>query len=122
MLCATLGIDVTYNVSNIFITTSLPKSRQGLAGAFMNSILFVGISFFLGFADLAVAMTADRGRKGSYKVAFQMGIALAGAALVIMFLGVKIGKAESDLTVDEKAELESELARRQTGHVGSALP
>jgi hypothetical protein len=48
MLCATLGVDVTYNVTNIFITTSMPKARQGLAGALINSLLFLGISFFLG--------------------------------------------------------------------------
>ncbi|KAL1593398.1 hypothetical protein SLS60_011006 [Paraconiothyrium brasiliense] len=114
MICATLGIDVTYNVSNIFITTSMPKARQGLAGAFINSILFVGISVFLGFADLAVTQTADRGKKESYKVAFQMSIALAGAGLLIMFVGVKIGKAKSDLTIEEKEELERELTRRRT--------
>lgn len=120
MICATLGIDITYNVSNIFITTSMPKARQGLAGAFINSILFVGISFFLGFADLAVTQTADRGKKESYKVAFQMSIALSGAGLLIMLVGVKIGKAKSELTVDEKEELERELARRTTGDTASA--
>jgi MFS family permease len=114
MICATLGIDITYNVSNIFITTSMPKARQGLAGAFINSILFVGISFFLGFADLAVTQTADRGTKESYKVAFQMSIALASAGLLIMFAGVNIGKAKSELTVDEQEELERELTRRNT--------
>ncbi|KAF2451906.1 MFS general substrate transporter [Karstenula rhodostoma CBS 690.94] len=119
MICATLGIDITYNVSNIFITTSMPKARQGLAGAFINSILFVGISFFLGFADLAVTQTADRGKKESYKVAFQMAIALSGAGLLIMFVGVSIGKAKSELTVDEKEELERELPRRNTGDAAS---
>jgi MFS family permease len=118
MICATLGIDITYNVSNIFITTSMPKARQGLAGAFINSILFVGISFFLGFADLAVTQTAGRGKKESYKVAFQMSIALSGAGLLIMFAGVNIGKAKSELTVDEKEDLERELGRRNTADAG----
>ncbi|KAF1965982.1 MFS general substrate transporter [Bimuria novae-zelandiae CBS 107.79] len=114
MICATLGIDVTYNVSNIFITTSMPRARQGLAGAFINSILFLGISFFLGFADLAVTQTADRGQRQSYKVAFQMSVSLAGAGLLIMFVGVKIGKAKSDLTVEEREELERGLSRHDT--------
>lgn len=117
MICATLGIDVTYNVSNIFITTSMPRARQGLAGAFINSILFLGISFFLGFADLAVTQTADRGQRQSYKVAFQMSVALAGAELLIMFVGVKIGKAKSELTIEEREELERELTRRTTEEV-----
>jgi MFS family permease len=99
MICATLGIDITYNVSNIFITTSLPKARQGLAGSFMNSLLFLGIAVFLSFADLAVSETEERGQRGSYRVAFWLATALAGAGVIIMFLGVKIGKAKSDLTI-----------------------
>ncbi|KAF2182100.1 MFS general substrate transporter [Zopfia rhizophila CBS 207.26] len=92
MICATSGIDITYNVTNIFMTTSMPKARQGLAGALINSVLFLGISFFLGMADLAVTQTADRGRRESYKVAFWFAVGCAGFALVVMFLGVKIGK------------------------------
>ena len=114
MLCATLGIDVFYNVTNIFITTSLPKARQGLAGALINSLLFLGISFFLGLADLAVSQTADRGQRQSYKVAFWFAVGLAAFGVIVMFVGVKIGKAESGLTVDEKEELERELVRRES--------
>ena len=114
MLCATLGIDITYNVSNIFITTSMPKARQGLAGAFMNSLLFLGIAFFLSFADLAVSETEDRGQRASYKIAFWLATALSSAGLIIMFFGVQIGKASSDLTIEEREELENELTRRRT--------
>ncbi|KAJ5023640.1 major facilitator superfamily domain-containing protein [Bipolaris maydis] len=114
MICATLGIDITYNVANIFITTSLPKARQGLAGSFMNSILFLGIAVFLSLADLAVSETKERGKRESYKVAFWLATGIAAAALVIVFFGVKIGKAKSELTVEEKEELENELVRRRT--------
>lgn len=119
MICATLGIDITYNISNIFITTSLPKARQGLAGSFMNSLLFLGIAVFLSFADLAVGETKGLGQRASYKVAFWLATGLAGVGLIVMFLGVKIGKAESDLTIEEKAELEMELVRRQTNESGN---
>jgi MFS family permease len=114
MLCATAGVDVTYSVTNIFITTSMPKARQGLAGALINSILFLGISLFLGLADLAVTQTADRGQRESYKVAFWFATGCAGFGLIVMTLGVKIGKAQSGLTVDEMQELERELTRRTT--------
>lgn len=114
MICATVGVDITYNVSNIFITTSMPKHRQGLAGAFMNSLLFLGIAVFLSFADLAVSQTEERGLRESYKIAFWLATALSGAGLILMFLGVNIGKAESDLTVEERLELENELAMRQS--------
>ncbi|KAL6157655.1 hypothetical protein ACJQWK_07503 [Exserohilum turcicum] len=111
MICATLGIDITYNVSNIFITTSLPKARQGLAGSFMNSILFLGIAFFLSFADLAVSQTEHKGQRYSYKIAFWLATAQAGAGLILMFVGVKIGKAKSELTIEEREDLEKELAQ-----------
>ena len=116
MICATAGIDVTYNVTNIFITTSLPKRRQGLAGALINSILFLGISFFLGLADLGVTITEDRGKskRESYKVAFWFGVAAAAVGCLIMLFGVRIGKAESGLTVEEMEELERELTRRDS--------
>jgi ascorbate-specific PTS system EIIC-type component UlaA len=92
----------------------MPKARQGLAGAFINSLLFLGISFMLGFADLSASQTAHQGKKKSYKVALYLGTASAAVGLIIMTLGVRIGKAESGLTADEKAELERELTRRES--------
>lgn len=114
MICATTGIDIIYNVTNIFITTSMPKARQGLAGALINSILFLGISFFLGLADLAVTQTAHLGQKESYQVAFWFATGCSGFALIIMVLGVRIPKATSGLTADEQAELTRELSRRDS--------
>lgn len=109
MVCATIGVDVTYSTSNVFITTSMKKDQQGLAGALINSVLFLGISFFLAVADIAVTNTAHLGLKQSYKVAFWFGVACAGVALLLLVGFVKIDKAKSDLTADEKAELEAEL-------------
>ncbi|KAI9729241.1 MAG: hypothetical protein M1834_007033 [Cirrosporium novae-zelandiae] len=109
MLAATLEVDVAYSVSNVFITTSLPKHMQGLAGALINSIVFLGISFFLGFADLVVSNTAYLGKRGSYKAAFWFGVGCAGVGLVLVVGFVDVGKAKSDLTLEEKAELEGEL-------------
>lgn len=84
----------------------------------MNSILFLGIAVFLSLADLAVSETKERGKRESYKVAFWLATGIAAAALIIMFLGVKIGKAKSDLTAEEKEELENELVRRRTNQPG----
>lgn len=33
MVTGTIGIDISFNITNIFITTGLPKRQQGLAGA-----------------------------------------------------------------------------------------
>jgi MFS family permease len=109
MICATLGVDLTFNVSNVFITTNMPKARQGLAGALINSVVFLGISFFLGIADISVSATSHLGKRESYKVAFWLGVGCAGISLLLLAGFVRIKKAESDLTVEEKLELEAEL-------------
>ncbi|KAI9808717.1 MAG: hypothetical protein M1825_003869 [Sarcosagium campestre] len=106
MVCATLGIDLTYNIANVFITTSMTQERQGLAGALAHSILFLGISFFLGFADVTAAAVADQGLKQSYKAALWFNVAIAVVALVVFVGFVRLKKAASDLTADEKKALQ----------------
>ncbi|KAJ9157953.1 MFS general substrate transporter [Pleurostoma richardsiae] len=101
MIGATIGVDITWNVTSIFITTNVPRSMQGVAGALINSLLFLGISFFLGLADLAVTETQDRGTRGSYQVAFWLGTGCAGFAL-LLFTYIRIGKAKSELLVEER--------------------
>ncbi|KAK0650303.1 Drug resistance protein [Lasiodiplodia hormozganensis] len=110
MVCATLGVDITFSVTNVFITTSMPRHRQSVAGALINTTLFLGIGFFLGVADLAVSSSAHLGVKGSYKVAFWFGVACSGVAC-LMFSLVKMGRAKSDFTHEERAQLETEEVR-----------
>lgn len=111
MLGATIGIDITYVVSNVFITTNIARHRQGLAGALINSLLFLGISFFLGISDLAVSEHAKSGGKTGHQVAFWFAVGCAVVVLLI-FMTIKVGKAESDLTLEEKAERERQVQNR----------
>jgi hypothetical protein len=111
MITATIGIDVTFNISNIFITTSLPKAQQGLAGAVIMILLHLSIAIFLGFADIVNTYTLARlGTKKSYQMVFWFEVACAAVALIILVIFVKIEKAQSQLTVDEMIELEAEAA------------
>ncbi|KAI1470104.1 membrane transporter [Daldinia caldariorum] len=104
MVCTTIGIDISFNVSGIFITTSVPKHQQGLAGACINGLSFLGISFFLGWADFAVVSRSNNEVGESYKVAFWFAVG-CGAGVILIVLGfIRIGKAKSDLTADEKAQ------------------
>lgn len=104
MVGCTVGVDITYLVSNTFITTNVPRRRQGLAGGLINSLLFLGISFFLGLADLAVSEEKKRNPDGiGHKVAFWFATACAIISLAI-FMTIRMGKAESELTVDEREE------------------
>lgn len=105
MVCATLGIDISYNVRSIFITTNVAKHEQGVAGACVNGVVFLGIAFFLGWADLAVAKTAYLGVRASYKTAFFLRTGCAGVAIVLSASGIRAEKAKSGLTVEEKDAL-----------------
>lgn len=106
MICATIGIDITFNVANIFITTSLPRKQQGLAGAVMMLLLHLGIAVCLGFADIVNTYTVEKiGPRKSYHAVFWFEVGLAAAALGIFVGFVKIKKAESEMTVDEREEL-----------------
>jgi len=108
MIGATLGIDITFNVAAIFITTNLPQNQQGLAGSLINSLLYLGIAFVLSFADVTQTQTAHLGLKRSYQSVFWYELAVQAAALALMLAFVRIRKAESDLTADEKAAQEVE--------------
>ena len=80
MIAATVRVDIMYSVSNIFITTSVPRRRQGLAGALINCLVFLVISVFLGLVDIAVTATAHPGQKESYKVACWFAVGCAGVS------------------------------------------
>lgn len=109
MICATIGIDITFNVSNVFITTSLPKKQQGLAGSVIMLLLHLGIAVMLGFADIVNSYTVDAlGTRESYQAVFWLEVAAASAALLVLVAFVKIDKAKSDLTVDEMEHMERE--------------
>lgn len=105
MLGCTIGIDITYNVTSVFITTNVPQKQQGAAGALINSLLFLPISLFLGLGDLVAASYEEKGDMVSYKAAFWFGTGCAALAL-ILFCFIDTGKAESQLRVEEKEALE----------------
>jgi MFS family permease len=108
MVCATIGIDISFNIANIFITTNMPKAKQGLAGALINCTLHFGIAIMLGFADIVQSETKNLGQRGTYKAIFwyQTGLAIVGILVVVFF--VRIHHAKSDLTVDEREALATE--------------
>jgi hypothetical protein len=106
MVCCTIGIDITFNVTNIFITTSLPSRQQGLAGALINVLLQLGIAIALGLADITVSQTARQGAAQKYKNAFWLEVGLAGAALVVFLGFIKLDKAKSQATADERDVVE----------------
>lgn len=113
MIGGTIGIDISFNVTNIFITTNLSKERQGLAGALINCTLHFGIAIMLAFADIVQVHTEGYlSLRKSYQTALWFQVGLAGFALAVVIAFVRIKSAKSELTVDEKLELEA--AARET--------
>ncbi|KAL6891696.1 major facilitator superfamily domain-containing protein [Trichoderma longibrachiatum] len=108
MLCGTIGVDITYNVTNVFITTSMPRRLQATAGGLINTLLYLGLAFWLGIAEMAVseanrrALPEGLSLREQYKIGFWIGVALAGVSM-LMVVTIKIDRAAAELTADEKA-------------------
>ncbi|CEJ61892.1 hypothetical protein PMG11_10408 [Penicillium brasilianum] len=106
MICGTIAVDISFNLANVFITTSLPKAKQGLAGALIYCTMHMGFAIMLGFADIVGTQTEYLGKWKSYKAVFvlQTGLGVVGLLIILGF--VRIRHAKSELTADEKEKLE----------------
>ncbi|KAI2622056.1 major facilitator superfamily-domain-containing protein [Xylaria nigripes] len=113
MVGGTIGVDITFNVTNIYITTAMPRRLQATAGALINSVLYLGIAFWLGIGDLAIATTLqNRGKdaltpREQYQIAFwtAVGLSVVGFLFIVT---VDFGRADAQMTADEKANLEAD--------------
>ncbi|KAI5803027.1 drug resistance protein [Geopyxis carbonaria] len=126
MVTATIGIDISFNISTIFITTGLPKRQQGLAGAIINSNMHLSIAFFLGLGEIIISKTREAGvpQLTQYRSLFWFETALAIVALVLMVAFVRLDRAKSDMTADEKEmlrEAEAELAEAEREDAAAEL-
>lgn len=116
------SIDIAFNVSNVYITTSLSSSRQGLAGGLCNALLYLGIAVLLAFADTVQVQTQDQGLKASYQNVFWFELGVSLLSLILFASFVRIKKASSDLTFDErKAQRTEEKARTNKLQVQSEI-
>ncbi|KAM3441070.1 hypothetical protein MY4824_001854 [Beauveria thailandica] len=109
ILCATLGIDLSFNVTNVFLTTALPKRDQAVVGGVINCLMYIGSSFCLGFSDLLIASVqkvrgVHLGSAEQYRIGFWLGVGLSGVPLLLT-LTMRLGSASAELTADEKEEL-----------------
>ena len=73
----------------------------------------LGIAIWLGFADIVNTYTVARlGERKSYHAVFWLEVACAAVALVIFVLFVRLDNARSEMTVDEREEMEREEGGR----------
>lgn len=115
---STIGIDLSTILMTVFITTTFPVSQQGLAGGVINSVLQLGVAFVLGLTDIIQSATVDEvGLARSYKNTYWFGVAAGAVALLLLAIWGRVPKATSQLTEEERAELEEE-ARSEAERVG----
>jgi MFS family permease len=109
MVAEAVCAGVLWTVSNVYLTTCLPRHRQGLAGALVTVTLFMGGAMFLAVANVARGQFVKAGfdLKEQYKGVFWTGFGVATIALVLCVF-VKLGKAGCTLTVDEMAVKQEE--------------
>lgn len=117
MCCATIGIDLSFNVTNVFLTTALPKRDQAVVGGLTNGLIYIGSSFCLGCSELLISSVSKmRGRRldmvEQYRIGFWLGVGLAGVALLLT-LTMRVGSASAELTADEKEELRMAAEREK---------
>lgn len=102
MIMSTLAIDVIFTVATVFFSTTLPLRQQGLAGSLSNVLLQLGIALLLGFAEVIATNTAHQGQQSSYQNVFWFNMSCGIMALLIFMPFVRIKKAKSALTADER--------------------
>lgn len=102
MCLATIAIDILFSAASIFFSSTLPARQQGLAGALSNVLLQLGIAVLLGFADVVASETRGQGEGRSYKNAFWFEMGCGVLAMGVFAGFVRVKRAGSDWTVDEK--------------------
>ncbi|KAF5557241.1 multidrug resistance [Fusarium napiforme] len=103
MILGIVGVDITFNIHNFIITTSLPNHLQAVSGALITSLLYLGMAFWLGVIETATSARKEKRAESLDGTSqCQMGF-WTGTGLALIFITVQIQSTEADLTADEKA-------------------
>ena len=100
MLCATIGLDLTYTVSIIFFSSAQPLKYQGLCGAVASSLINLGMSFALPISEIAMKKAqesvevpaGDESINWGFRATFIYAAASAGLGLIMCVLFVRISR------------------------------
>ena len=104
MICGTLGIDLTFTVASIFLSSSQPLKFQGVAGAVSSILVNLAMSFSLPISLIVKEAAATqvlndtRGNEADstvwgFRAAFIYGVTSAGCGLIICIFFVKISRS-----------------------------
>ncbi|KAK4544929.1 hypothetical protein LTR36_003834 [Oleoguttula mirabilis] len=137
MVCATLGIDLTYTVSLVFFSAVQPKRYQGLCGAVCSILVNLAMSFALPISEIvtkraesgpfaaadsassqeAVMAGYHRGEIWGFQAAFIYGAASAGLGFAICALFVRIPRS----VVGEKKPVDEERPRETSSEASTLV-
>lgn len=121
MICSTLGIDITFTISVVFLSSVQPLKYQGMAGAVSSVLVNMGIAFSLAFAGIIEDKVGAGMELGPERVAvtsraaylFATGSAAVGMVIVALFVRV------SRSTVDEKKRAASVSVDVESGLISA---
>ncbi|KAK5121400.1 hypothetical protein LTR85_005232 [Meristemomyces frigidus] len=137
MLCATVGIDLTYTVSLIFLSAVQPQKYQGLCGAVCSILVNLAISFSLPISEIVSQRAESAGMVAAdaaaspaaamvlyshaanwgYQSAFIYGAASAGLGFAICVLFVRIPRS----VVGEKKPADEERPRETSSEASTLV-
>lgn len=104
MICGTLGIDLTFTITAIFLSSSQPLKLQGVAGAVSSILVNLAMSFSLPISlivkEAAAAHVASDtidskadSTSWGFRAAFIYGAASAACGLIIVIFFVSISRS-----------------------------
>ncbi|PFH55700.1 hypothetical protein XA68_17805 [Ophiocordyceps unilateralis] len=116
MIFEAVSADLLWTVSNVFLTTSLPRHHQGLAGAIISLTLFMADALFLAVGDVVEERLSEAGADASmqYKGVFWTGVVI-GLAAIFVNCFIRIPEAAAELTSEERNDLDRASWRRDSG-------
>ncbi|KAF2164900.1 hypothetical protein M409DRAFT_67605 [Zasmidium cellare ATCC 36951] len=133
MLCATIGIDLTYTVSVVFLTAVSPQRYQGLAGAVGSILINLAMSFSLSISEI-VAKKAEsdvvvpapsspdyeeasfRHISWPFQAAFIYAAVSAGAGLIISIFFVRISLPNPERPRSSPSEADTLVGNEDREH------
>lgn len=98
LIFAAFGPDFLFTAAQIIASNTVQRHQQGVAGSLIGTLLSYGLSTGLGFAGTVEAYTNDHGHDlvQGYRNALYLGIGLAGVAMVLAVLFIRIPKDQRD--------------------------
>ena len=99
MLCATIGIDLTFTISVIFLSAIQPSHYQGLAGAISSILINLAMPFALSISRIILEETTEKNESSEaetiagYRATLIYASASAGIGFIICVFFVRISRS-----------------------------